>query len=277
MSDIAHCREHIAPRYSDWDFAFRGAEQKLAAPLLALLSLISRLNDIAHRASEKAIAEKQLQWWREQIDAQRNPLRESASVAHPTLKLLANALQDDAIYSRLQRLLELVTEDIEFGGFSQRAEMLRFFRTRGAITLELFAALSQSAIKPETAADLGYFMEYCQIIAQFATHAKIGVIYFAEDDLNHAGWSAQTISKRDAIQQEKTWALFFSQQTATACASLPTHLNALDPKLFVLKRFLRLRYKWLMHTEAHGYPLYRYQLALGSLQKRLICLQSDWF
>ncbi len=275
MKAAQQCREQIAPRFSDWDFALRGLNDPVCSALLGAAAFADRVKAIPHRASERSVAETQLNWWRAQLSAQDTSDFDRLNTSrHPSLTALGDYLTHEAVLSRLQRLLDLAQEDMDFAGFASRDDMLRFFRTRGAVTLELFAAICHAKIEAETCAALGYVMEFCDLIAHFHLHSQAGIVYFAQTDLQEHGHTAESLIKRD--DQQAGWLTLFNEQTALAQRLFTRHIGCLPKSTLALKRYLLLRWHWLQTMQQHGFPLYRYHLQLGHLHKYFICLKARW-
>jgi phytoene/squalene synthetase len=153
--------------------------------------------------------------------------------------------------------------------------MRRFFRTRGAVTLELYAAILGEQLNGETSAALGYVLELCDLLAHFDHHSQSGVVYFGHDDLQQHQLSAEQLILRETMGSP-AWLIFFNAEFDRAEKWFNSYIGDLPRTILVLKRYLHLRWQWLIATRRHGFPLYRYQLQLGLLHKHFICFKTNW-
>lgn len=264
------CETDVAPKYSDWHYALRGLAAAHLNPVLGVLSFYQRINAIALRASERALALTQLQWWQTQVDSETD-----ADGTHPCLLAMGELRQRDAIRSRLQRLLALAQEDLDFAGFATSSDMQRFFRTRGALRVELLALVQHQTMTPEAAANWGYFLEYVELLSQLPRQFSQGLIYFSSEHLAAHQLSADELATHAHDQQARLQQLL-SVESAMARTALSSINPSTQKLLPFLRRYSALQLAWLNATKADGFRLFEHHLALGSLQKNWCCWRADW-
>lgn len=278
MTPLAHCRQEIAPTYSDWFYALKGrsGEPGISA-LLGMLCFIQRVNRIAHQASNQELAHTQLQWWQQQLanDA-------STPTTHPSLALLSHCSKTPYVHSRLQRLIELAYEDVAFGGFAQPQDLQRFLRTRGALQIELITRVLGEEISAAVAADWGYFIEFVQLLRQLPYHASQGVVYFSEQTLSEFDLLPEHFGNTNQLHaHQRNISALLTQQSDLALSALQKATQLIDKnrrrQLQVLYRWTALQKSWLDAIRTDDFPVFEYQIDLGSLRKKWICLKTSLF
>lgn len=255
------CRQDVAPPHSDLACALRGLDADTELALLGIFAFHQRVCDIPHRASERQLAETQLQWWRTQLTAE-------AHSTHPSLQALAPLrARIPAVTPLLNALLDTVEQDIDFAGFAEQTELDGFLQRRGELLLQLLAYALNVVLTSDSAKAIGGFLEYSQLVHDFARHASAHVVYLPYKQLAEHGLSADQLCQQRDIDLRAV----FRAQTAHQRAQLGSGLQRLNPasakRLAPVLILLALRSRWLTATEADGYALQHYRLQLGGWQR----------
>ncbi|NQD37382.1 squalene/phytoene synthase family protein [Permianibacter sp. IMCC34836] len=255
------CRQDVAPTPSDLAIALQGLDAETELALLGVFAFHQRVCDIPHRASERQLADTQLQWWRAQLTA-------DAHSTHPSLQALARLRsQVPAITPLLGALLDTVETDIDFAGFAEQHELDSFLQQRGDVLLQLVCHALNLTLDSDRRKAIGGFLEYVQLVHDFPRHASAQVIYLPYSQLGQHGISAEQLCQRS----DNDLRALFSAQTGHQRKRLTDGLRGLDPhrarQLAPILILLALRSRWLAATEADGYALQRYRLQLGALQR----------
>jgi len=266
MNAREFCRQDVAPPHSDLATALNGVESDTELALLGTFAFYQRVTEIPHRASERALADMQLQWWRSQLTSE-------AASTHPSLQALtAIRQQQPSVDGALQQLLDTVASDIEFSGFADQPELDACLQRRGVALVELTCACLRVKLPPELAATLGAFLEYCQLVQDFPRHASAGVVYLPVSELGQHGLSAEQICHHTDADLSGLFAAQTQHQIERLRQSLPTLDATTARTLAPLLVLIALRYRWLIATASDGYAMQRYRLHLGVLQRRQIRL-----
>lgn len=255
------CRQDVAPPHSDLACALKGLDADTELALLGCFAFHQRVCDIPHRASERQLAEAQLQWWRTQLTT-------DAHSTHPSLQAMTSLrARTPAVTPLLSALLDTVEQDIDFAGFAEQAELDGFLQQRGELLLQLLGYALNVALTSDTAKAIGGFLEYGQLVQDFARHASAHVVYLPYQQLGAHGLSADQLCQPGEIDLRTV----FAAQTAHQRALLREGLQRLDRRhakqLAPVLILLALRSRWLAATEADGYALQRYRLQLGGWQR----------
>lgn len=261
MDARSFCRQDVAPAHSELASALRGLDTDTELALLGAFAFHQRVCDIPHRASERQLADTQLQWWRSQLTTE-------AASTHPSLQALADLrARIPAVTLLLSALLDTVEADMDFAGFAEQHELDGFLQQRGELLLQLLCYPLGIALTSDLGKAIGGFLEYAQLVQDFPRHASAGVIYLPYSQLGQLGFSAEQLSQRT----DHDLRALFGQQTAHQREQLRAGLRQLDRhtarQLAPILTLLALRSRWLSATEADGYALQRYRLQLGTLQR----------
>ncbi len=261
MDARTFCRQDVAPPHSDLATALQGLAAETEQHLLGAFAFHQRVCDIPHRASERPLAETQLQWWRTQLTAE-------AHSTHPSLQALASLrARAPATTTLLSGLLDTVEADIDFAGFAEQQELDQFLQQRGGLLLQLLCQALEVSLAGEVAEAIGGFLEYAQLVHEFPRHASAHVVYLPYSQLGQYGLSADQLCQPAGTDLRA----LFSAQSAHQRELLRTGLRLLDKRtakrLTPVLVLLALRHRWLTATEADGYALQRYRLQLGGLQR----------
>ena len=270
MDARTFCRQDVAPAHSDLACALKGLDADTELALLGCFAFHQRVCDIPHRASERQLAETQLQWWRTQLTT-------DAHSTHPSLQALAPLrARSPAITPLLSALLDTVEQDIDFAGFAEQAELDGFLQQRGELLLQLLGYALDVALTSDSTKAIGGFLEYCQLVQDFARHAGAHVVYLPYQQLGEFGLSADQLCQQTSTDLRA----LFSAQTAHQRALLRDGLQGLNrasvKRLAPVLILLALRSRWLAATEADGYALQRHRLQLGGLQRWQTRLVTQW-
>ena len=261
MDARTFCRQDVAPPHSELATALKGLDAETELTLLGIFAFHQRVCDIPHRASERQLAETQLQWWRAQLTA-------DAHSTHPSLQALA-ALRArvPSVDHLLSALLDTVEADMDFAGFAEQRELDSFLQQRGELLLQLLGYALHVSLTSDAAKAIGGFLEYNQLVQDFARHASAHVVYLPYKQLAEHGLSADQLCQQTDIDLRP----LFSAQTAHQRQALQAGLQTLNrdtaKRLAPVLVWLALRSRWLALTEADGYALQRYRLQLGGLQR----------
>jgi len=305
MQAFEFCRDDVAPRFSDWAFAARGLSAQQKQALFGALCFAYRVADIPHRASEAQIAQAQIAWWRNQVQLMMGedpaPVSNAASSknrqenyidvgsvsnaiaadsefsTHPSLQCLAALLKrKPELVTRLQSLVEHAEHDVHFTGYQTQDEWIKDWSLRTDATWALLLATVELEMNANWRA-IGLFAEWIMLLKQWPRFAKDGVIYLPTDLLAKAGLSAEALT---AEPESPAFATLLAEQSLRLTQNARDALTSLTPiernQSVVFRRWLHLQLAWLNATSKQRFPLYRYRIELGALQKRWITSTSAW-
>lgn len=255
------CRQEIAPAHSELATALKGVASEPELALLGTFAFHQRVCDIPHRASERALAQAQLQWWRTQLTP-------DAHSTHPSLQALAPLRERvPALTHLLNGLLDTVEADIDFAGFAEQQELDGFLQQRGELLLQLLGYALDVPLTSPAAKAIGGFLEYTQLVREFARHASAQVVYLPYNHLHQQGLTAEQLCRPTAVDLRAVFTAQTAHQRLLLREGLRTLATPTARRLAPVLILLTLRSRWLAATEADGYALQRYCLQLGALQR----------
>lgn len=261
MDALSFCRQDVTPPHSELATALQGVSPEHESSLLGILAFHLRVCEIPHRASERQLAQTQLQWWRTQLTTE-------AHSTHPSLQALAPLrARIPTLTHLLAGLLDTVEADIDFAGFAEQQELDTFLQQRGELLLQLLCYALNLSLTSDAAKAIGGFLEYCQLVHELPRHASAHVVYLPYSLLSQHGVTAEQVCQQRDTPLRAVLTAESAHQRALLRAGLRTLTASQAQQLEPILIWLALRYRWLAATETDGYALQHYRLQLGGWQR----------
>lgn len=271
-STMAYCRDKAVPPGSDLHYALMMAEHRQRGPLLAVWALWVELSDVPITVSDATVAERKLQWWREELQRAAD-----GGGDHPVSQLLvATDLLDQRRHADTRELLDGIEEELLYHAYPDEAALLAHAHRSGA---PLGRLLARASAADSAAADslhhFGIAFRLQQLLLRARASITCGRCHLPEDALRAAGID------RDALHAERTsaaLAVVFDNAAqrietlyAQADASLPAaHWRTLRScrALAALQRAL------LDELRRSGFPLLEQRTELTPLRRLWIAWRA---
>ena len=181
MSPDEYCQNKAAASGSSfyYSFLFLHAEQRRA--IMALYAFCREVDDVVDECSDRDIARRKLDWWREEIAA-----CFSGQPKHPVTAALASALQSYNLPAEyFQEIIDGMNMDLEQQRYESFSELALYcHRVAGVVGLlsaEIFGYQQRTTLK--YAESLGTAFQLTNIIRDVREDAGRGRIYLPLDEL----------------------------------------------------------------------------------------------
>jgi len=181
MSPDEYCQNKAAASGSSfyYSFLFLPAEQRRA--IMALYAFCREVDDVVDECSDRDIARRKLDWWREEIAA-----CFSGQPKHPVTAALASALQSYNLPAEyFQEIIDGMNMDLEQQRYESFSELALYcHRVAGVVGLlsaEIFGYQQRTTLK--YAESLGTAFQLTNIIRDVREDAGRGRIYLPLDEL----------------------------------------------------------------------------------------------
>ena len=181
MSPDEYCQNKAAASGSSfyYSFLFLPAEQRRA--IMALYAFCREVDDVVDECSDRDVARRKLDWWREEIAA-----CFSGQPKHPVTAALASALQSYNLPAEyFQEIIDGMNMDLEQQRYESFSELALYcHRVAGVVGLlsaEIFGYQQRTTLK--YAESLGTAFQLTNIIRDVREDAERGRIYLPLDEL----------------------------------------------------------------------------------------------
>ena len=181
MSPDEYCQNKAAASGSSfyYSFLFLPAEQRRA--IMALYAFCREVDDVVDECSDRDVARRKLDWWREEIAA-----CFSGQPKHPVTAALASALQSYNLPAEyFQEIIDGMNMDLEQQRYESFSELALYcHRVAGVVGLlsaEIFGYQQRTTLK--YAESLGTAFQLTNIIRDVREDAGRGRIYLPLDEL----------------------------------------------------------------------------------------------
>ena len=181
MSPDEYCQNKAAASGSSfyYSFLFLPAEQRRA--IMALYAFCREVDDVVDECSDRDVARRKLDWWREEIAA-----CFSGQPRHPVTTALASALQSYNLPAEyFQEIIDGMNMDLEQQRYESFSELALYcHRVAGVVGLlsaEIFGHQQRATLK--YAESLGTAFQLTNIIRDVREDAGRGRIYLPLDEL----------------------------------------------------------------------------------------------
>jgi len=181
MSPDEYCQNKAAASGSSfyYSFLFLPAEQRRA--IMALYAFCREVDDVVDECSDRDVARRKLDWWREEIAA-----CFSGQPKHPVTSALASALQSYNLPAEyFQEIIDGMNMDLEQQRYESFSELALYcHRVAGVVGLlsaEIFGYQQRATLK--YAESLGTAFQLTNIIRDVREDAGRGRIYLPLDEL----------------------------------------------------------------------------------------------
>lgn len=181
MSPDEYCQNKAAASGSSfyYSFLFLPAEQRRA--IMALYAFCREVDDVVDECSDRDVARRKLDWWREEIAA-----CFSGQPRHPVTTALASALQSYNLPAEyFQEIIDGMNMDLEQQRYESFSELALYcHRVAGVVGLlsaEIFGYQQRATLK--YAESLGTAFQLTNIIRDVREDAGRGRIYLPLDEL----------------------------------------------------------------------------------------------
>jgi len=181
MSPDEYCQNKAAASGSSfyYSFLFLPAEQRRA--IMALYAFCREVDDVVDECSDRDVARRKLDWWREEIAA-----CFSGQPKHPVTVALASALQSYNLPAEyFQEIIDGMNMDLEQQRYESFSELALYcHRVAGVVGLlsaEIFGYQQRTTLK--YAESLGTAFQLTNIIRDVREDAGRGRIYLPLDEL----------------------------------------------------------------------------------------------
>mgnify|MGYP001818942934 CR=1 FL=1 len=181
MSPDEYCQNKAAASGSSfyYSFLFLPAEQRRA--IMALYAFCREVDDVVDECSDRDVARRKLDWWREEIAA-----CFSGQPKHPVTTALASALQSYNLPAEyFQEIIDGMNMDLEQQRYESFSELALYcHRVAGVVGLlsaEIFGYQQRATLK--YAESLGTAFQLTNIIRDVREDAGRGRIYLPLDEL----------------------------------------------------------------------------------------------
>ena len=181
MSPDEYCQNKAAASGSSfyYSFLFLPAEQRRA--IMALYAFCREVDDVVDECSDRDVARRKLDWWREEIAA-----CFSGQPKHPVTSALASALQSYNLPAEyFQEIIDGMNMDLEQQRYESFSELALYcHRVAGVVGLlsaEIFGYQQRTTLK--YAESLGTAFQLTNIIRDVREDAGRGRIYLPLDEL----------------------------------------------------------------------------------------------
>lgn len=266
MSPDEYCQNKAAASGSSfyYSFLFLPAEQRRA--IMALYAFCREVDDVVDECSDRDVARRKLDWWREEIAA-----CFSGQPKHPVTSALASALQSYNLPAEyFQEIIDGMNMDLEQQRYESFSELALYcHRVAGVVGLlsaEIFGYQQRDTLK--YAESLGTAFQLTNIIRDVREDAERGRIYLPLDELLE-----YRINPHDLLKDEVNNALppLLSFQAERANSYYQRALGQLPDQDRYAQRsgliMTAIYQKLLNEIEADGYQVMQHRIRLTPLRK----------
>ncbi|MFQ5644657.1 MAG: presqualene diphosphate synthase HpnD [Thiogranum sp.] len=181
MSPDQYCQDKAVKSGSSfyYSFLFIPAEQRRA--ITALYAFCREVDDVVDECSDREVARRKLDWWREEIER-----CFSTQARHPITRALEHAIQDYNLpVEYFHEIIDGMSMDLEQSRYDSFSELsLYCHRVAGVVGLlsaEIFGYRHRDTLK--YAQELGMALQLTNIIRDVREDALRGRIYLPLDEL----------------------------------------------------------------------------------------------
>lgn len=267
---VDYCRQKAAPLGSQEYMRLRRLPSAIRQPALALLTLYQAIAEIPFTVSEREIAYKKCEWWREQVDA----LVERKG-AHPGMVILAQTKLNTNVITCLRNLIDS-SEQLIAGKHYPNLQSLRdFYRERYAIAEMLLLLLTNETLTVPQARFChlaGSVSEMVYRLNVVRRDLERGFCFFAESEMQACGVTIEELLRLElttGCRQLFLNTLTHTSQTYHELLTLLQTEKSLHP--YATKAHLAMAQGKLIARE--DFPLFKEQVYLTPIQHWLL---SKW-
>lgn len=191
MTPDEYCQQKAAASGSSfyYSFLFLKGDRRLA--ITALYAFCREVDDIVDETSDADVARRQLDWWRQELEAM-----QGGKPSHPVSQALAPHLDRFDIKARwLNEIIDGMAMDLDQDRYMD-FEGLKLYCHRAAGVVGCAAARIFGASQPQTiqyAEQLGLALQLTNIIRDVGEDARRGRIYLPVEDLQKFSVNQQDI------------------------------------------------------------------------------------
>lgn len=270
-----YCEEKAAKSGSSFYYSFKVLPLEKRQAITALYAFCREVDDVVDECTEVAIAEKKLQWWREEVDNlfNKNP-------QHPVTQALLPAIsQFNLAKEYFIEILDGMHMDLNYAGY-QSFNDLRLYCYRvasavGLLAIEIFGYTNRQTI--DYAHNLGLALQLTNILRDVREDAMRNRVYIPIDEMELYKVSPEAFLKKET--KEALFALF-SLQAQRARSYYEKAMQALPDEdrfsqlagLIMAEIYLAL----LKEIEQDGFKVLEYRVKLTPLRKLWIAFKV-WF
>ncbi len=266
MSPDEYCQNKAAASGSSfyYSFLFLPAEQRRA--IMALYAFCREVDDVVDECSDRDVARRKLDWWREEIAA-----CFSGQPKHPVTSALASALQSYNLPAEyFQEIIDGMNMDLEQQRYESFSELALYcHRVAGVVGLlsaEIFGYQQRDTLK--YAESLGTAFQLTNIIRDVREDAERGRIYLPLDELLEYRINPHDLLKDD-VNNALPPLLSFQAERANsyyqrALGQLPDQDRYAQRSGLIMTAIYQ---KLLNEIEADGYQVMQHRIRLTPLRK----------
>jgi phytoene synthase len=266
MSPDEYCQNKAAASGSSfyYSFLFLPAEQRRA--IMALYAFCREVDDVVDECSDRDVARRKLDWWREEIAA-----CFSGQPKHPVTSALASALQSYNLPAEyFQEIIDGMNMDLEQQRYESFSELALYcHRVAGVVGLlsaEIFGYQQRDTLK--YAESLGTAFQLTNIIRDVREDAERGRIYLPLDELLEYHINPHDLLK-DEVNDALPLLLSFQAERANsyyqrALGQLPDQDRYAQRSGLIMTAIYQ---KLLNEIEADGYQVMQHRIRLTPLRK----------
>ena len=266
MSPDEYCQNKAAASGSSfyYSFLFLNTEQRQA--IMALYAFCREVDDVVDECSDRDVARRKLDWWREEIAA-----CFSGQPRHPVTSALASTVQTYNLPAEyFQEIIDGMNMDLEQQRYESFSELALYcHRVAGIVGLlsaEIFGYQHRDTLK--YAESLGTAFQLTNIIRDVREDAERGRIYLPLDELLE-----YRINPHDLLKGETSDALpsLLGFQAERANSYYQRALSQLPEQDRYAQRsgliMTAIYQKLLNEIEADGYQVMQHRIRLTPLRK----------
>jgi phytoene synthase len=266
MTPTEYCQSKVALPGSSLYYSLWSLPTGQRQALTALYALQRELAELSLECQEPAVAQRKLQWWREEI-----PRLFMRRARHPVTQALAASLERFTVPAEdLQMLLDGVAMDLDYDRYPSFQELSLYCQRLGGSTGVLAAEILGYG-DPRTrrfAHTLGLAQQLLQLLRNILPAARRGRYYLPEDELRRFGIDPEALLKTRTTPALKE---LFQFQVARIWDYQSQALSLLPEQDRYTQRSAlvqaELSAQLLVAIEADGYRLLEHHLSLTPLRK----------
>jgi len=274
MTPDEYCRQKSAESGSSFYYSFMFLPPPRRRAITALYAFCREVDDVVDEASDPAVAQAKLLWWREEVHA-----IFAGAPQHPVARALQPVVAAFPLpEAHFQAVIDGMTMDLERNRYLDFADLEAYcYRVAGVVGLmsaEIFGYTNP--LTREYARDLGIAFQLTNIVRDVGEDARRGRIYLPQSDLARHGVTAASVLQ---CQASDAFRALMADQVARARDWYDRAFVALPPEDRAAQRpglIMAAIYRTLLDEIVRdNYDVLRHRIALTPLRKLWIAWKTS--
>jgi len=202
MTPDEYCQHKTQQSGSSFYYSFLFLDKTQNQAMTALYAFCREVDDIVDECRDPMVAERKLQWWREEIEQ-----LFSGTPSHPVCLALKNSVKHYPLKQRyFLELIDGMQMDLYVHSYSNFDELsvycYRAASVVGLLSIEIFGYQHEST--RQYAHDLGIALQLINILRDVREDAKRGRIYIPQDEMAQFKVSSEMLINGQDNQQTRS-------------------------------------------------------------------------